>query len=103
MKMERVCFRIEHDPYMDIDVILAVFPDDEANRGRFVFLPMWFNNYGQITFGCHDEMDIMYYWNCTKPLKDDKLAKRCVEMLEAYEKTEDYELHFRIVKRIIRR
>lgn len=103
METERVCFRVENDEYSGRKNILACYPDDPANIGRLCFVCLWYDIYGTMHIGTHDEMDIQYYWNNTKPLKDDKLAYDCARRLEAYYKTKDYDPHFHIVKRIVRR
>ena len=103
METERICFRVENDLCAGRKNILACFPDDPANTGRLCFVSMWHDHYGILRIGTHDEMDIQYYWNCTSPLKDDKLAELYARILEDYYKTLVYKPHFRIVKRIVRR
>lgn len=94
-KPERVVFRIEHDPYMEIDKVLAVFPDDEANRGRICFVPMWFDGHGTAWFDPYGEMAIQYYWS-TKPLKDMEMAEKCKKALE-----DRYGGEFRVMQKIM--
>lgn len=81
METSRVIFRKEYDPYMEIDKVLAVFPDDEANAGRVVCVPMWFDGNGKCWFESCCECTLTYYWS-TKPLKDADLAERCKVALE---------------------
>lgn len=94
-KPERVIFRIEHDPYMKIDKVLAVFPDDEANPGRVGCVPMWFDGNGTAWFDNYCESTIQYYWS-TKPLKDKELAEKCKNALEAR-----YGGQFRVMQKIM--
>lgn len=105
MEMERVIFRRCYDPYMKMEMILAVFPDDEANPGRLVFLPMYFNG-NETRFECTNEMTYWYYLEDTKPLKDKELAEKCkVELEQFYRNSSggNYTPKFRVMQKIMRR
>ena len=94
-KPERVAFRLEFDPYMKVDKVLACFPDEETNPGRLACLSMWFDGNGNVWFEPWGDCVITYYWEC-KPLKDVDLAQKCKEALETR-----YDCKLRIVKRIM--
>lgn len=96
LEVERVAFRLERDSYMEIDKVLACFPDERANFGRLACISMWFDGNGTAWFDTFDECDLGYYRDNTKPLKDVEMATRCVKALETR-----YGEKFRIVKRIM--
>ena len=82
MEKIKAIFRIEHDPYMDIDKFIAIFPESKANfRGDVNCLPFWFD--GEWRFECHSEICYSYYRE-TKYIKDKTLLKRLKEIVEDY-------------------
>ena len=68
MQAERVIFRTYRDPYKSKDTpcFLAVFPDDEAGRGRIAATPFYFDGHEAVFFEPYTEMSERYYYNCTK-------------------------------------
>lgn len=82
MKKIKTIFRIEHDPYMDIDKFIAIFPESKANsRGDVNCLPFWFD--GQWHFESHGEICRWYYWK-TKHIKNKELLQNLKEVVEAF-------------------
>lgn len=94
IKSERVIFRLEYDPYMEMEKVMACFPDDETLFGRIGSITMWFDSYDEAVFESYDEADLGYYYDKTKPLKDKALAEKCKDALEAR-----FETKFRIVRK----
>ena len=79
--MQKVIFREEYDKYTDEWGYLAIFPDDEANRGRVVVIPFkirdnrpWFEPY------C--EADINYVLSKKIIHKNDERVPELVEAIE---------------------
>lgn len=96
VKVERVAFRLERDSYMEIDKVLACFPDERANFGRLACISMWFDENDTAWFDTFDECDLCYYRDNTRLLKDMEMANKCLKALEIR-----YDQKFRIVKRIM--
>lgn len=79
----RVIFRREYDKYAKKWGYLAIYPDDEANRGRLNCLPFKLcENYN--IFESHDEVDILYLLKRKLVHKNTEEAKRCKEAVERY-------------------
>lgn len=93
--MEKIILRIERDPYMKINKVLVLFPEDEAWRGRICCQPMWIDGYGIAHYECYDECDYTYYLTQTKPLKDENYALRIKAALE-----ERYGEEFKLVQKV---
>ncbi len=68
-KKERVVFRKDKDPYMNIEKILAVFPDDDRRIGTVAYVPFYFDGYGRAVFEPYGEMALSYYYHKTSPVK----------------------------------
>ena len=79
--MQKVIFREEYDKYTDEWGYLAIFPDDDANRGRVAVIPFkirgnrpWFEPY------C--EADINYVLGKKIIHKNDERISELVEAIE---------------------
>lgn len=79
---ERVIFRKEHDPYMDIDKVLACFPDDEVNPGRIGAVSCWTDKNGRFWVDPYDEIDLSYYYKQKIIHKNDPIAREIKDKLE---------------------
>lgn len=78
---EHVVMRREYDPFMEIEKVLCVFPDDRANPGKLCYVVMWFDGHGTAWFEPYGECDYYYYLHL-KPLKDMEMAEKCKKALE---------------------
>lgn len=94
---ERVVMRREYDPFMEIEKVLCVFPDDRANPGKLCYVVMWFDGHGTAWFEPYGECDYYYYLHL-KPLKDVEMVEKCKAALEAR-----YGGKFKVVQKITRR
>lgn len=100
---ERVIFRMEK--FNDIDYIYAIFPDAN-NNGYITVLPFYFE--GKITiFESHTDVDRMWLISRTKPIKKKSvLAKRCLEEITKFYKSNSYYENdmptFRVMEKIMR-
>ena len=97
VEVERLILRTEYDPYLEMETILACFPDDPANPGRIAAVPMRFMH-DMVFFDCYTEVNMDYYYESAKPLKDEMLAEKCKMELE-----KRYSATFKIVQKIMRR
>ena len=79
--MERVIFRKEYNPYTKKWGYLACFPDDEANAGYIVSVPMYFFGDMAIFENC-TELSLKYYYSKKILHKADPDAWKCVDALE---------------------
>ena len=102
MEVERVIMRREYDPFMEIEKVMCVFPDDRATFGRLCCQTMWFDGNGKAWFESCCECDYSYYLSL-KPLRDVELITKCIEALEARYSEEDWPVKFKYVQRIIYR
>lgn len=94
---ERVCMRREYDPFMEIEKVMCVFPDDRANLGRLCYVVMWFDGHGTAWFESYGECDYYYYLSL-KPLKDVEMVDKCIKALE-----DRYGGKFKVVQKITRK
>ena len=101
VEVERVAMRIEYDPFMEIEKVMCVFPDDRANLGRLCYVVMWFDGNGKVWFEPYAECDYNYYLSL-KPLKDMEMVNKCIKALEARYLTEA-PARFKYVQKIVRR
>ena len=93
---EKVIFRIEKDPYMpNVDKFLAIFPEDEANRGHICAVPFYmkgehwyFEPYGEISY--------RYMYRCRIIHKRNPIVPILVAVLE-----ERYGGTYKVVEKII--
>ena len=84
VEVERLILRTEYNPYLEMETLLACFPDDPANAGRIAAVPMYFNSSMDMAFfDCYTEVNMDYYYGNTKPLKDEVLAEKCRMELES--------------------
>lgn len=102
MEVERVAMRREYDPYMGIEKVLCIFPDDKANFGRLCYTVMWFDGNGTAWFEPYGECSYEYYLS-TKPLKDLEMVDKCIKALETRYSTEAEQVKFKFVRKITRR
>ena len=93
--MDRVVFRMEKDKYRGGDSILAIFPDDPANPGRYGVLPFFYRN-GRPVFEPYCEADRSYLLNCKIIHKNTPVAERALATVEEY-----YGERYRIMERIM--
>ena len=81
---ELVIFRREFDQYRQAETFLAVFPQDEANIGRFAALPFAFNN-GRPVFEPYCEIAQQYYYKNTRIVhKNTELAEKLLKTIEDF-------------------
>ena len=102
VEIERVAMRIEYDPFMEIEKVMCVFPDDRACFGRLCCLTMWFDGHGTAWFEPYMECDYNYYLSL-KPLKDVEMIDRCIKALEARYSTKEAPAKFKFIRKITRR
>ena len=97
VEAERLILRTEYNPDLEMETLLACFPDDPANAGRIAAVPMYFK-FDLVFFDCYTEVNMNYYYGNTRPLKDEVLAEKCRMELE-----KRYNAKFKIVQKIMRR
>ena len=97
MEVERVVMRREYDPFMEIEKVMCIFPDDRANLGRLCYVIVWFDGHGTAWFEPYGECTYTYYLSL-KPLKDVKMVEKCKAALE-----ERYGGKFKVVQKVTRK
>ena len=102
IEVERVAMRREYDPFMEIEKVMCVFPDDRVNLGRLCYVVMWFDGHGTAWFEPYGECSYGYYLS-TKPLHDMEMVDRCIKALEARYSTEAEPVKFKFIQKITRR
>lgn len=80
--MQKVIFREEYDKYTEEWGFLAIFPEDEANRGRVCVIPFKIRD-GKPWYEAYGEADIDYVLSKKIIHKNDE---RIPELVEAIEK-----------------
>lgn len=96
MDKEKVIFRREYDPYRKEWTFLAVFPEEEANRGRIAAVPFWFDGHNIAWFEPFCEVDRMYYLNRTRIIhKKEAIVEKLLSAIE-----NRYDQQFRVVEKI---
>ena len=80
--MQKVIFREEYDKYTEEWGFLAIFPEDEANRGRVGVIPFKIRD-GKSWYEPYDEADIDYVLSKKIIHKNDE---RIPELVDAIEK-----------------
>ena len=97
-KPEAIILRREYDPYMEMEKVLVIYPEESALFGRLCCQGMYFDGNGIAWFESTDECSWGYYYKHTKPLRDAELIEKCKEALE-----ERYEQEFRVMQKIMGR
>lgn len=93
--MERVVFRRDYDPYMEMEKYLAVFPDDPHNVGKLAFVAFYFNG-DRAVFEPYGEMCFDYYYGKTKRIRGrSDEALRCLHAIEQY-----FDCKFRMMEKL---
>lgn len=80
---EKVIFRREYDPYMEMEKYLAIFPDDPASPGRVVCVPIYQTAY-QWYKDCVDEADLSYIYKCKIVHKREDITSYLVDALKEF-------------------
>jgi hypothetical protein len=101
---EKVIFRMEK--FNDIDYIYAIFPDETNNNGYITVLPFYFEGKRTI-FESHTDADRLWLICNTKLIKKKSvLAKRCLEEITKFYKSNSYYENdmpvFRVMEKIMR-
>lgn len=94
---ERVIFRIEYDPYMNKNKYLAIFPDDVANYGRCVVVPLYQNGYSDAWWRENaTEADWSYIYSKKIVHKNDSIIPELVEALKKF-----YGGEYRVMEKVM--
>ena len=81
--VEPVIFRKEYDPYSKIWGYLAIFPEDEANRGRVGAVPFHKGYNDKWTFEPYTEIDISYMLRKKIVHKNDPVVPELLAAIES--------------------
>lgn len=74
--LEKVILRTYKDEFFGTDCYVAVFPQTEANMGAIAVLPFVLRDSdGKPCFMCFDEAAMWWYYENTKPVKQDEAAR----------------------------
>lgn len=80
--MQKVIFREEYDKYTEKWGFLAIFPEDEANRGRVAVIPFHFNSEERPVYEPYTEADIEYVMSKKIIHKNDERIPKLVDAIE---------------------
>lgn len=98
---ERVIFRREYDPYMEMWKYLCIFPDDPANPGMVSCLSM----YKEVHYGTNkwiyeplSEANIFYIYKQKIVHKNDPIIPELVQVLK-----DIYGGEYRVMEKVVRK
>ena len=85
-RTERVIFRREYDPYMEMWKYLAVFPDDLSDSGRIGAIPFYRKNFSAMEwwFEPYGEVAFPYYYGTKIIHKNDPVVHELLKAVEDY-------------------
>lgn len=94
---ERVIFRRGHDPFINADTYICIFPDDPANPGMVCSVDIWKNG-DRWMHDCYGEVDSYYIQRNKIIHKGDPIVTELVEGLK-----ELYGGEYKVVEKMGRR
>ena len=93
---DKVIFRTQYNPFVSGTCYLAVFPNDEANAGRYGAVSFHFKEDGRAVFESYDEVSWDYYYNKTVAVhKNNPVIPLLLSAVQKH-----YDMPFKVAERI---